>query len=72
MNTLARKRSLRLLLVPFLAPLFFIGYIMNVVGESHAAQAKRSKPLHKPVPPVQNDPEMGLIDQIAEPQVAEK
>ena len=61
-NSLTRRRYLRIILLPFVAPIFFIGWILVCLGKEKAAVERR--PLTAAKSAREDDIEVGLLNEM--------
>ena len=55
------------MLLPFLIPIFLVGYVLYVFGEPRVDAVKVPK---RQAQPVKAELEIGLLEEVADPQVA--
>ena len=65
-----KRRSARFLLLPILALVFLLGWLMYSLGDKKNSKKESQKPMQPVKPKIasQNDLEMGLVSELAEEQ----
>ena len=68
---MARKRSIRILLIPILAPLFLIGWLLAFSGQKKAENKKSRQKATEQTDPKRGVLEMGVLPEAADQELSE-